>query len=201
VVLVRKLVLLVLVALMVGTPGAAAAAPVSWTVTPGGSFTASGGDVTFDFENGIQWYCSALALTGVAQSGTGLGNPVAVLPETPGASFSGCTGPFGIVPEYTQFGDWEMHAESYDPATDVVSGTFSDVAFNWDWPGCHAEFRGTLDFEYDNTSGRLEILPNPTLNDIFVDPNNDCLAAVEDTTYAMLDSTLWVVPVLRIVPS
>lgn len=190
----RKLVLLVV--LMVLIPVNASAA--TWTVTPGGTVTAAGGDVTFGFENGIEWYCGSLSLPGVAAT---TGNPVIVIPESPGASFTDCTGPFGIVPTYTQIGDWAMHAESYDPVADVVTGTIQNVAFAWEWPACTASFAGTLDYRYDNATGQLEILSNPTLTDIYVDPQNDCFGSVGDSTYAFLDSTLTVIPKQRIVSS
>lgn len=197
---VRKFVLPTVAALVLATASPAAAA--DWTVTPGGPFVADGGDVSFFFEEtGIEWYCSSLRLEGIARSGTG-GNPVAVLPESPpGAVFSGCTGPFGIVPEYTQIGDWTMDADSYDPVTDTVTGTIQNVAFDWDWPGCHATFGGSLNYRYHNSSGQLEILPDPTLTDIFVDPANDCLGIVDGTETASIVNTSTVVPPLQIVPS
>jgi hypothetical protein len=196
---VRKFVLPAVAALLLATASPAAAA--DWTVTPGGNFVAGGGDVSFFFEEtGVEWYCSSLELQGSARAGTG-GNPVAVLPETPGAVFGGCTGPFGIVPEYTQVGDWTMHADSYDPGTDTVTGTIHDVAFDWVWAACNATFSGSLNYRYSNSYGQLEILPGPTLTEIFVDPQNDCLGIVDGTETASLENTSTVVPPQQVVPS
>lgn len=195
----RKFVLPVVAALLFATASPAAA--TDWTVTPGGPFVAGGGDVSFFFvEPGIEWYCSSLRLEGLAQGGTS-GNPVAILPETHGVSFSGCTGPFGIVPEYTQIGDWSMAADSYDAGTNIVTGTIQNVAFGWDWPGCSATFGGSLNYRYHNSSGQLEILPDPTLTDIFVDPDNNCLGIVDGTETASLQNTSTMVPPQQIIPS
>ncbi|HEX6355225.1 hypothetical protein [Actinophytocola sp.] len=193
----RRFVLPLIVGLMLGTASPAPA--TGWTVTPGGNITASGGDVSFYFpETGFEWYCESLALPGVAPT---VGNPVAVFPETPGVQFSDCSGPLGFAPEYVQIGDWTMHAQTYDAATDVVTGTIPDVSFAWTGPACEATFSGSLDFRYHNGNGQLEILPNPTIDDISVDPNNDCFGALDGATHATLGSTLSVVPVQHIVPS
>ena len=190
-----------IVALVLGSASPAAAVPVDWVVTPGGSVTATGGDVVLEIEESeLQWYCESLALTGVARSGTG-DSSVVIFPESPGATFTNCTGPVGIVPEYTQIGDWEMHAESYDPVADEVSGTIRDVAFDWVWAGCNVVFQGTLNYRYSNSSGQLVILPDPTLTDIYVDPVNSCLGLVLDTDTASLDNTSSIVPPIQIVPS
>jgi hypothetical protein len=193
---VRKFALLT-IALLLWTASPAAAA--SWTVSPGGQFVAGGGDVILEFHpSGTQFYCGSLVMTGLARAGTG-DNPVAVFPRSPGAAFTDCTGPFGIVPEYTQAGDWTMNAETYDPATDEVTGTITNVVFHWDWAACDAVFSGSLDFTYNNTTGRLEILPNPTL-DIVVDPLNDCLGIVQDGDVGSLANVSHVVPIQRFVP-
>lgn len=190
----RKFVLLTIALLLwTATPAAAA----SWTATPGGPFTASGGDVILEFHpSGVQFYCGYLVMEGVAAES---GNPVAVFPEAPGFAVDECSGPFGIVPTYTQLGDWDMNAQSYDPATDEVTGTITNVAFQWEWPACSAVFSGYLNFTYNNTTGRLEILPDVTL-DISVDPANDCLGLISSGEMASVANVSSVVPIQRFAP-
>ena len=102
--------------------------------------------------------------------------------------------------------DWTVSpggkaADSYDPVTDTVAGTIQNVAFDWDWPGCHATFAGSLNYRYHNSSGQLEILRDPTLNDIFVDPDNNCLGIVDGTGTASIQNTSTMVPAQQVVPS
>jgi hypothetical protein len=52
-----------------------------------------------------------------------------------------------------------------------------------------------------DVSGQLEILPNPTLNITYFDPETDCFGFLDDTEYVTLDATLSVTPVQRIVAS
>lgn len=199
-VFVRKFVVLVVAALAAWIPAPASA--VSWTVTPGGDFTATGADAiqTINYEDGVSldWGCTSFSMPGVASTS---GNPVAVIPETSGISGVDCNGAFGFYVELIQIGDWEMHAASYDPVSDVVTGTIPGAAFSWLGPGCEADFGGTLDFRYHNTSGQLEILPNPTLDVTYVDPNNACLGLLDDVDHVTLDATLSVTPAQRIVAS
>lgn len=63
------------------------------------------------------------------------------------------------------------------------------------------EYTQTGDYRYHNSSGQLEILPDPTLNDIFVDPANDCLGIVDGTETASIQNTSTMVPRQQIVPS
>ncbi len=194
----RKFVLLT-IALLLWTAGPAVAAPLTWTADPGGAFTASGGPVVFTMGS-TQMSCASLVLHGVAPVGPS-GNPVAVFPKSPGAEFSGCAVPFGLTVTFTQIGDWEMDAASYDPVADTVTGTIDDVAVAMEFPGCSATFGGALDFSYDNTSGRLDILPDFTIVTTFVDPVNNCLGLVSEGEQASMSTTLFVVPIQRFVPN
>lgn len=196
----RRFILPVIATLILATASPAAAVPADWTVTPGGNFVAGGGDLRHEVDSGVLILCESLELPGIATAGTG-GNPVAVFPESPGAVFTGCVGPFGLVPAYTQIGDWEMYADSYDPVTDTVTGTIQNVAFSWVWSPCDSIFSGSLNYRYSNSSGQLEILPDFTLTVTYVNPQVDCLGLIVEGETSSFDNTSSVVPPQQIVPS
>jgi hypothetical protein len=197
---VRRFILPVIATLILATASPAAAVPADWTVTPGGNFAAGGGDVVMEVaETGLLAHCVALELHGVARAGTG-GNPVAIFPESPGAAFTGCTAP-AMAPAIRQIGDWEMHAESYDPVSDTLAGTIRNVAFDWSSPACIATLGGSLNYHYDNSSGQLVILPDVTLTVTYVSPFDDCLGLLQEGETLSFDNTSSAVPPQQIVPA
>lgn len=68
-----------------------------------------------------------------------------------------------------------------------------------EFSGCAASFSGFLDFVYDQTSGRLEILPDSTTAVSSVDPVDNCLGLVDEGDRVSIGVILSVVPIQRFV--
>lgn len=130
------------------------AAATTWSVTPGGSFSVIGTNVVIRF-GGIELVCEGAVAEGFAPSGPGIGNPLAEFPDRPGFVFSNCQGPFGLSFDLTQVGTIELHADSYDAATDRMTGRLTNVGFDVSAPGCRVTVTGHLDIVYDNPGAEL----------------------------------------------
>lgn len=176
----------------------AAAQPATWTVSPGGAFHGLAGETLLETqESGIQFGCASSTLDGEAQGGTGLSNPLASIPETPGITINDCSGPFGIVFEIDPVGEWHLNGASYD-GSDVTTGTIDDLQLDVVAPGCNATITGSLDVTYTNSTGVLRVLPNFTAVFSFIDPVNNCLGIISTGDHASLSTSYALTPVLTI---
>ncbi|CAG7630791.1 hypothetical protein [Actinacidiphila bryophytorum] len=125
----------------IGLAASPASAAGTWTVTGGGSFTASASHpILKDSNTGTTLDCTSSAASGSAANGTGLsGTNIATIS---GLSFTGCTGPAGISFTVAPQGlPWHLNAASYD-GSDVTTGTLTGVIAKLSGL-CNATFAGT----------------------------------------------------------
>jgi hypothetical protein len=177
----------------------ATAQPATWSVSPGGPFQGVAGTTLLEVqESGVQLSCSSSTADGVAQGGTGLSNPLATIPETPGIVFNDCSGPFGLTFGVTQVGDWALNGASYDAATGVTTGTIDGIVANIEGPACTATVEGSVNVTYTNGSAELAVLPDFTLEVTFIDPANDCLGLINVGEHANFAGVYEVTPALTV---
>jgi len=160
-------------AVLVLAATAAAAATATWTVSPGGSWTAPlSSGATFVIQDGVTGTtvtCVSSALAGTFTAGSGQsGNLGAVTSVSPGT----CTGPGGstytVATNASSAGPWGVGAVGYNASTGVTNGDLGSanatgVAITLTGPGCTVVLGGTttlrayLIFDYQNGNGRLAI--------------------------------------------
>ena len=161
------------VLVLVGTSAAEAAA--TWTVSPGGSWTAPlSSGATFVIQEGVigtTVTCGSGGLAGTLTAGSGQsGNVGAVTSVSPGT----CTGPGGsaytVAANASSADPWFVGAVAYTASTGVTNGDLGSasasgtgVAITLSGAGCTVVLGGTttlrayLIFDYQNGSGRLAI--------------------------------------------
>ncbi|WP_034086892.1 hypothetical protein [Streptacidiphilus albus] len=151
-------------AAVVGFGTTQAFAATTWTVSGGGSFTASASSPTLtDTSTGAALDCTSSAASGTAANGTGLsGTDIATISAV---SWKSCTGPLGITFSVTPSGlSWDLNATSYNATTGVTTGTLTGVKASISGTLCSANFAGTssttpatLNATYTNSSHTLAI--------------------------------------------
>ena len=164
---------------LAATPSLATTAK-TWTVKPGGSFSASSGKVTFtDTATRMPLICSSSSISGKLKSGGGL--PSSHIASITAFSFSSCVGRASFDYTLTTGEDFPYHlnADSYDATsgettatvTGVVaalSGNFCDAAI---W-GTTNSTPGTVKGNYTNSTHKLRIVTSgSTLHVYHVNPN------------------------------
>jgi hypothetical protein len=178
--------------------GPASAIPDTWTVDPGGDFHGVAGETLLEVqESGIQLSCASSTADGTAQSGTGLSNPLATIPETPGIVFNDCSGPFGLTFEVTQVGDWSLNGASYD-GSDVTTGSIDGITADIVGPGCNATVTGSVPVTFTNSTDVLAVQPEFTLVVSTVDPSNNCLGLINEGEHANFDGDYLIAPGLTV---
>jgi hypothetical protein len=161
------------------------ASAATWTITPGGPFTATAGTTLLEIqESGIQLSCVSASATGTLKSGTNLTNPLA---QIPGTQFTDCQGPFGLTFEVIHVGTWELNGVTYNAGTGVSTGTLDNIEADIVGPGCNATVTGSVPVTFTNSSDVLSVLPDFTLTVSFVDPANDCLGLINQGEHANFD--------------
>lgn len=146
--------------------GFVAAGPASaagtWTVSGGGSFSATATNPTLtDGSTGTQLVCTSSTASGTAANGTGLsGTGIASISAV---SWSSCSGPLGITFSVTPGGlPWAVNAASFSGG--VTTGTLTGVTAHISGLGCTADFGGatsgstaTLNASYSNSTHTLTV--------------------------------------------
>lgn len=179
--------------------GTASAQQADWSISPGGDFDGLAGETILTIEeSGIQLFCTSSTAGGTAQSGTGLSNPLATIPEVGGIAFVDCQGPFGLTFEVEQVGDWVLNGTSYDAATGVTTGTIDGITADIVGPACNATVTGSVNATYTNSTAELAVAPDFTLEITFVDPANDCLGLITQGEHASFDGTYVIDPALTV---
>ncbi len=135
-------------ALLMATTGPPSLATTArtWSVSPGGSFTAaqSGHFTLTDTTTGNSLTCSTTKGQGSFKSGSGL--PGAGIGRITSLSFTGCTGPKGLTfTMKTSHFPWILNAVSYDPAITLglTTGTITGIHATLSGTGCSATVDGT----------------------------------------------------------
>jgi hypothetical protein len=179
-----------------GSAGADPITPASWTVSPGGVVDATAGvTVLTDVNTGVQLTCDSSSLTDATLVTGATGSP-AQLGTLPAGSvgFQNCSGPFGLTFDVTHVGDWALNGVTYDPATGVTTGTLTGIQANLSGFACSASVTGSVDGTYNNATGVLTVLPNPTLTIASVDPNDNCFGLINTGDSATFDGAYTVAP-------
>jgi len=177
----------------------AAAVPALWTVTPGGAFTGSAGVTNLAIqESGIALTCKTSTVSGTAKSGTGLSNPIASIPASPGIKFFNCSGPFGLTFTVTQVGTWALNGVSYASGTGITTGTLTNITANIVGPGCNATVTGFVNAKFTNSTDILQVINNYTLLVSFVDSVNDCLGLINTGEHASFAGSYKITPGLTV---
>lgn len=126
------------------------AASTTWTVTPGGSFTGSTGQITlWDSVTNAQMTCTSGGLTGTLKSGTGLnGFGIGTITSMPLCSTS-------------ETMPWSLNAKSYNPSSVGGATTFTIKKIHFAVSGSTCSFvvDGTSDTA-DNGSMRIKYYNN-----------------------------------------
>ena len=185
-------------ALLLGATTASAdpITPGTWSVSPGGVINATAGvTVLTDVDTGTQLTCDTSTLTDASLVTSATGSP-AQLGTLPAGSvgFQNCSGPFGLTFDVTHVGEWALNGVTYDPATGVTTGTLSGIEANLSGFACSATVTGTVDGTFDNNTGVLTVLPNPTLTVSFVDEFDDCFGLIATGDHATFDGAYSVTP-------
>ena len=153
---------LLAVVLSVPAPSSAAPSAETWTVTPGGSLTATAPVEIRNVSRGWSITCDKATFTGSAKSGAG--DETDPLIEFDQESFEGCTGPDGVGYTVTMTSgvQLEMYATSYDAAAGKTTGTLFGFQLNLVGTNrCQADIAdptgnlGTADATFANTGSTL----------------------------------------------
>jgi hypothetical protein len=121
-------------AIGLSTTTALATSAATWTIKPGGVYTAKSGTTTLTDKNtGAVLTCTSSTAAGKLKSGSGLKNPLGTVTKS---TFSNCTGPAGlkftVKASATVSKPWHLNGTSYKSGT--ATGTIS---------GIHAVLTGT----------------------------------------------------------
>lgn len=153
-------------ALLVGVSAGPALAAATWTVRPGGSFTATAGSTTLaDTRTGVALTCASSTAAGSLKSGTGLSG--SRLGSVASITFTSCTGPAGITFTVTSSHlPWHLNAVSFNSSTGVTTGTISGIHAMLSGSTCTATVDGTsptknngkVAVTYTNSTGVLKVL-------------------------------------------
>jgi len=143
--------------------GAVYRAASTWTVSPGGSFTASGSGQVKDTKTGTVAKCTSIKITkATLKKGSGLsGSKIGTINDP---TFSGCTIATISVTVATEDLPWHLNAVSCS-SKGVVTGTLTGVELAASAPGCSATLEGTtatngkIKVTYTNSTGALKLLP------------------------------------------
>jgi len=175
--------------LMTGTASAA-----TWTIDPGGPFTAAAGETVLTVqESGVELVCESASAAGTLKSGSGQENPIGQLPDD-GVLFNNCTGPLGLTFEVNHEGVWDLNGATYDAATGVTTGTLDNISAIITGPGCDATVSGSVNITFTNSTDVLRVLPDPTLLIERVDATNNCLGLIEQGQHSTFNGTFTVSP-------
>jgi len=145
-----------------GIAPALAATPTTWTVSPGGSYTATSTNVAVD-DNGLTGTCDGKA-AGTLASTTGNPGNVGTINNPSGSStiFTNCTGVLGPM-TITTTTPWKLEATGYSSGTTTgyVDGVNAAVSIpNF---ACTFTVTGTANAKYVNSSGTLSLTGTGTL--------------------------------------
>jgi hypothetical protein len=151
-------------AIGLGTTAALASSiNATWTVTPGGSATASGSGQVKDSTTGTVAKCTTISFTTTLKSGSGLSG--AGIGSVTAATFSGCTiGTIGVNVA-THGLPWSLNATKYNATKGVTTGNVSGIDLVATTTGCTATLDGTAaganngksGVTYTNSTGKMAL--------------------------------------------
>jgi hypothetical protein len=109
------------------TAGVALAVAITFSISPGGSISATAGTTTLkDTVTGSVLSCTSSASKGTLKSGHGISGTS--LGTITALSFSNCTGPFGLVFTVANSGfPWKLSGTSFNATTGTTTGKISGI--------------------------------------------------------------------------
>src|SRR5215467_6602039 len=137
-------------ALTIGaTAGVALAVAITFSISPGGNISASAGKTSLkDVNTGAVLSCTSSKSTGTLKSGHGISGTNLGSIKT--LTFSGCTGPFGLV---------------FTVTNGVTTGNITGIKSHLSGTGCSADVRGAtatstgkVKVTYTNGTHKLKVL-------------------------------------------
>lgn len=189
-------------AIGLGATTALATATTTWTVKPGGSYTAKSGTTTLtDLATGSVLSCTSSAAAGKLKSGSGLTNPLGTVTSS---TFTGCTGgggafTFSVTTSASSTKPWKVNATGYSSGVTtgnisgvhaVLAGTNNTCMATVDGTGATA-FNGKVAIKHSNTApAKLKVTKGINLHVYNV--TSGCLGAINSgdavtftTTYTL----------------
>jgi hypothetical protein len=148
------------VAAVVGltAPAALATAATTYTVSPGGAYTAKAGKTTLkDTKTGTVLTCTSATAKGTLKKGSGLAG--ADIGSITSSGFNSCTGPLSLHFTVKQNQTWFLNVQSYTSSTGVSAGYIGKVKATLSGTGCTAVVTGATNATYKNSSGVLAVAP------------------------------------------
>lgn len=158
---------------------AASATQATYTVTPGGDFSAAAANPTLTVPNATL-NCDTSDATGTAKSGSGLDG--AGIADINDVAFTNCS-VGGIQFEVTvdpASVPWKLNVTGMS-GTDRADGTLTGIRASISGFGCNATFSGGVTGWYENSTNTLHITGG---GDLAAEPGADCLGLISDGDHA-----------------
>jgi hypothetical protein len=145
--------------------GVALAVAITFTITPGGSITASAGKTTLtDKATGSVLTCTSSSSTGTLKSGRGISG--SNLGSITKLTFSNCTGPLSLTFTVTNSAfPWTLSGTTYNATSGVTTGFINGIKSKLSGPSCSANVggatataKGKVKVTYTNGTHKLKVL-------------------------------------------
>jgi hypothetical protein len=159
---------------------ASATSLATWTVTPGGAFTAVATNPTLTVPAAALECASSHAGGSLA---TGVGNPGANIGTITSLTFEDCSVigiPFDVT---TGSFPWSLNVDGVSSVPNAVDGSITGVDASISGSGCTADFAGSVTGHYKNDTKQL-VINSGTL----VASNADCLGLINDGDEALYEA-------------
>jgi hypothetical protein len=173
---------------------AAFAAGSTWTVTPGGPYTATatGTANLLDVNTSASLTCSAATAAGALKTGSGQSNPIGTISQaTFGSTGHFCTGPLGT--KFTaalKAGPWDISAVSTKSGTTTGKLTHISASITGQSGfGCKATVSGSVPMSYQNATHALIIDTAHAATLTVKSTNGACLGAINSGDQAWFSGT------------
>ncbi|WP_246574595.1 hypothetical protein [Streptomyces genisteinicus] len=151
----------------------------TWTVTPGGSFTATATNPTLTVP-AATLECASSTASGSLE--TGSGNPGAGIGTITTLEFEDCS-VIGITFEVTTAGSMPLNVSGVSSVSNAVDGSITSVDAHVEGTACTADFTGQVTGYYKNDTKQLVI------NDGNLTASNaDCLGVINDDDPALYEA-------------
>jgi hypothetical protein len=170
-----------------------AAAQATWTVTPGGSFTAHADNPAVVTDSGTH-YCTSADGTGSVKSGSGLSGTG--IGQINSLSFADCRASGMSITITTSGLPYAINVTGVNATNpNRVNGEVVGVRAHVSGFGCRADFTGTVRGYFDNTDGTL--VADGTSRDL-VASNASCLGLINNGDTAAIKAVIKLNPAQKI---
>jgi hypothetical protein len=180
------------------TTALAASAP-TYTVSPGGKYTATAGKTVLkDNQTGTVLTCSSAGAKGVLKKGKKLsGKAIGTITSS---SFNKCEGPLSLSFKVKQSGTWTLNLTKYSSKNGGVStGYIGNVKATLSGPSCAATVTGEADATYSNKTHELSVKPVSKSGHLLkISKVNNCLGLVKNGNTSDFTGTYKISPKQKI---